>query len=130
MLCTVIKEAGAIKFHSSLTTVHIFIVEQTTIANDVAQNSKRRHPEYVEAFGSVMKKVFEHLAVIKLDEKTVKAIERLCKIWQDRKVFESEIQADISRIWTSKILEAAAGDEDDEPRTPPHPPAKKQRSGI
>ena len=50
----------------------------------MSQNSKKKHPEYSKEFGSVMKPVLEHLAVIDLEEKTVKAIERLLKIWQDR----------------------------------------------
>ena len=99
------------------------------LANDVSQNSKKKHPEYSKEFGTVMKPVLEHLAVIELDDKIVKAIERLLKIWQDRNIFEPKIQADLSRIWTAKILEAAAADKDDEPKTPPHPPSKKQKSG-
>merc|ERR1719507_46353 len=72
-----------------------------------------------------MKPVFEHLAVIDIDVKIVKAIERLLKIWQDRNIFESKIQADLSRIWTAKILEAAAEEHDNDPKTPP--PPKKQK---
>ena len=101
------------------------------LANDVAQNSKKKHPEYAKEFGTVMTQVVEHLAAIKLDDKTVKAIERLLKIWQDRCIFEPKVQADLSKVWTEKILEAAAADDDlnDDPKTPPHPPAKKPRSG-
>ena len=101
------------------------------LANDVSQNSKKKHPEYSKEFGTVMKQVLEHLAVIELDGKTVKAIERLLKIWQDRNIFDPKIQADLSRIWTAKILEAAAAEDndEDEPKTPPHPPPKKPRSG-
>jgi len=97
------------------------------LANDVSQNSKKKHPEYSKEFGTVMKPVFEHLAVIELDIKTVKAVERLVKIWQDRNIFEPKIQSDLSKIWTAKTLEAAAADHD-EPKTPPHPPAKKHKS--
>lgn len=95
------------------------------LANDVSQNSKKKHPEYSKEFGTVMKPVFEHLAVIDIDVKIVKAIERLLKIWQDRNIFESKIQADLSRIWTAKILEAAAEENDNDPKTPP--PPKKQK---
>ena len=97
------------------------------LANDVSQNSKKKHPEYSKEFGTVMKPVFEHLAVIDIDVKIVKAIERLLKIWQDRNIFESKIQADLSRIWTAKILEAAAEEHDNDPKTPP--PPKKQKLG-
>jgi len=98
------------------------------LANDVSQNSKKKHPEYSKEFGTVMKQVFEHLAVIDIDVKMVKSIERLLKIWQDRNIFEDKTQADLSRIWTAKILEVAAADNNDEPKTPPQPPSKKQKS--
>ena len=98
------------------------------LANDVSQNSKKKHPEYSKEFGTVMKPVFEHLAVIELDIKTVKAVERLVKIWQDRNIFEPKIQSDLSKIWTAKTLAVAAADHD-EPKTPPHPPPKKHKSG-
>ena len=100
------------------------------LANDVSQNSKKKHPEYSKEFGSVMKPVLEHLAVIDLEEKTektVKAIERLLKIWQDRNIFDANIQADLSKIWTTKILEAAVADNGS--KTPPQPPPKKTKTG-
>ena len=97
------------------------------LANDVSQNSKKKHPEYSKEFGSVMKQVLEHLAVIDLEEKTIKSIERLLKIWQDRAIFDSKIQADLSKIWTAKILEAAIAD--DGVKTPPQPPNKKVKTG-
>jgi len=96
------------------------------LANDVSQNSKKKHPEYSKEFGSVMKPVLEHLAVIDLEEKTVKAIERLLKIWQDRNIFDAKIQADLSKIWTTKILEAAIADNGS--KTPPQPPHKKAKT--
>merc|ERR1719411_1016980 len=73
-----------------------------------------------------MKQVLEHLAVIDLEEKTIKSIERLLKIWQDRAIFDSKIQADLSKIWTTKILEAAIAD--DGVKTPPQPPNKKVKT--
>ena len=97
------------------------------LANDVSQNSKKKHPEYSKEFGSVMKPVLEHLSVIDLEEKTIKAIERLLKIWQDRNIFEPKIQADLSKIWTTKVLETAAAD--DGVKTPPQPPSKKPKTG-
>jgi len=96
------------------------------LANDVSQNSKKKHPEYSKEFGSVMKPVLEHLSVIDLEEKTIKAIERLLKIWQDRNIFEPKIQADLSKIWTTKVLETAVAD--DGVKTPPQPPSKKPKT--
>lgn len=54
------------------------------LANDVCQNSKKKNPEISKEFGVAMKKVMEHLSVVHLDEKTVKAVARLLKIWKDR----------------------------------------------
>ena len=45
-------------------------------ANDVVQNSKKKHPEFASEFGPVLKKVMEHLAQGTLDEKTIKSIAR------------------------------------------------------
>merc|ERR1711881_93839 len=43
------------------------------LANDVVQNSRKKAPEFSKEFGAVLTKVFEHLASLKLDEKTVKS---------------------------------------------------------
>ena len=50
------------------------------LANDVVQNSKKKHPEIAKEFGSVMKKVTDHLSGLELDLKTVGSIERLLKV--------------------------------------------------
>lgn len=93
------------------------------LANDVVQNSKKKAPEFAKEFGGIMKKVLDHLAAVKLDEKTVKSIARLLNIWQERSIFEAKIQTELSRTWTKKTLEMA----DDEPKTPPQPPPKKAK---
>ena len=91
------------------------------LANDVVQNGKKKCPEYPSEFGSVMKRVMEHLAVLTLEEKTVKSIGRLLKIWKERIIFDPKIQTDLDRIWATKSLETAAS-EDTEP-----PAAKKAK---
>ena len=62
------------------------------LANDVVQNAKKKHPEYPKEFGVVMKKVFEHLAQVNFDDKTIKSIGRLLHIWQERQIFEEKRQ--------------------------------------
>ncbi len=80
------------------------------LANDVVQNSKKKYPEIAREFGTVMKRVMEHLAVLGLDEKTVKAIGRLLNIWRERNIFDPKIQGDLSRIWATKSLETVAAE--------------------
>jgi len=74
----------------------------------------------------------EHLAVVALDEKTVKSIARLLKIWTERGIFEAKIQGDLNRIWATKQLEIK--DEDDTKETNKTtggtpPPQKKAKKG-
>jgi len=80
------------------------------LANDVVQNSKKKHPEISKEFGSVMVKVVTHLSHVKdIDGKTIKAVQRLLAIWQDRNIFDMKVQADMAKIWTAKALEASGG---------------------
>jgi hypothetical protein len=44
-------------------------------------------------FGTVMKKVFEHLATLDFDEKTINSIGRVVHIWEERGIFDKRIQA-------------------------------------
>ena len=78
------------------------------LANDVVQNSKKKFPEYAKEFGTVIKKVIEHLAGITMDEKVVKSIGRLLNIWKERTIFDGKIQNEMSRIWATKALEVKA----------------------
>jgi regulator of Ty1 transposition protein 103 len=41
------------------------------LANDVVQNGRKKGPEFAREFGTVMRRVFEHLATMNFDEKTV-----------------------------------------------------------
>jgi len=72
------------------------------LANDVVQNSKKKGPEYGKEFGSVMKKVFEHLAQLEFDDKTIMSLVRLIGIWQERQIFDKKILHEISKIWDHK----------------------------
>jgi len=90
------------------------------LANDVVQNAKKKHPEYPKEFGVHMKKVFEHLAAINFDEKTIKSIGRLINIWSDRQIFDDKRQKEMSFLWQNKAGMAAAAKK--RPGTPPDPP--------
>ena len=104
------KEFGKTATNKKLTFLYL--------ANDVVQNSKKKHPEIVKEFGSVMVKVIQHFSHKELDPKTVKAVSRLLSIWQDRSIFDLKIQTELSKIWTNKSLESAtttANTDHDEP---------------
>ena len=72
------------------------------LANDVVQNSKKKGPEFAKEFGLVMRKVFDHLAQIDLEEKTIMSLVRLIGIWQERQIFDKKTLHDIHRIWDHK----------------------------
>jgi len=99
------------------------------LANDVVQNSKKKHPEIAKEFGSVMVKVMSHLSHVKdIDAKTVKSVARLLSIWQDRNIFEPKVQSEMAKVWTAKSLEASSTKDsgnDNGASTPP--PNKKQK---
>lgn len=97
------------------------------LANDVVQNSKKKHPEISKEFGSVMVKVMSHLSHVKdIDAKTVKSVARLLTIWQDRNIFEPKVQSEMAKIWTAKSLEASNKEGNDNGTSTP-PPTKKQK---
>lgn len=79
------------------------------LANDVVQNSKKRGPEYAKEFGIVMRKVFEHLAVMDFDDKTIMSLVRLIGIWQERQIFDRKILHEISKIWDQKHKNSGPG---------------------
>jgi len=81
-------------------------------ANDVVQNSKKRGNEYAREFGMVMKKVYEHLATLQLEDKTIVSLVRLLGIWQDRQIFEKKMLDEIHRVWRHKHRQGADSDRD------------------
>jgi len=103
------------------------------LANDVVQNSKKKHPEIAKEFGAVMVPVVTHLSVIKdIDAKTVQSIARLLSIWQDRNIFDAKVQAEIAKVWTAKSLKASSGASKKDSGNAPAvagtpPPAKKPK---
>jgi len=103
------------------------------LANDVVQNSKKKHPEIAKEFGSVMVKVISHLNHLKdLDAGTVKSVARLLAIWQDRGIFDNKVQSEMAKIWTSRSLAQASsggGGNNNAKATDstPPPPAKKPK---
>lgn len=60
------------------------------LANDVIQNSKKKGPEYNKEFGNKLGKVFDHLGGLRLDEKSMKGLNRLLTVWEERSVFDDE----------------------------------------
>jgi len=88
------------------------------LANDVVQNSKKRGPEYAKEFGIVMRKVFEHLAGMDFDDKTIMSLVRLIGIWQERQIFEKKILQEISKIWDQKHKNNVSKVLKPEPETP------------
>ena len=72
------------------------------LANDVVQNSKKKGPEFAKEFGHVLKKAFEHLASLKLEDKTMTSLARLIGIWVERQIFDRKTLHEISRIWDHK----------------------------
>ena len=103
------------------------------LANDVVQNSKKKFPDYAKEFGTVIKKVIQHLAAIAMDEKIVKSIGRLLNIWKERTIFDPKIQTDMSRIWAKKAIdmksaESAAADATTTAATTPDKAGVKRQS--
>lgn len=60
------------------------------LANDVIQNSKKKGPEYNKEFGNKLGKAFEHLGGQRLDEKSIRGMNRLLTVWEERNVFDQE----------------------------------------
>lgn len=86
------------------------------LANDVIQNSKRKGPEYAGEFSKVLVRAFGHIRdVCSVDKKTIDSLDRILKIWDDRKVYdENEIRAyrkALTGSSTSSIGSGTAGEE-------------------
>lgn len=82
------------------------------LANDVIQNSKRKGPEFGKEFGSVLKKAFEHFSLPECDEKTIRNLNRILQVWEERGVYDSKMIKEFK-----KALEP--------PDREPTPPKKK-----
>jgi hypothetical protein len=98
------------------------------LVNDVVQTSKKKFPNFSTEFGTVMKRVMEHLAVLTLDEKVVKSIQRLLNIWKERSIFDPKIQTDLNRIWATKAIESKDDMKDNSSGGAPE--AKRPKKGI
>ncbi|KAK8725248.1 hypothetical protein OTU49_010774 [Cherax quadricarinatus] len=68
------------------------------LANDVIQNSKKKGPEYNKEFGNKLGKVFEHLGGLRLDDKSIRGLNRLLNVWEDRSVFDAEQISSFKKI--------------------------------
>lgn len=88
------RELGNTKNDRKLTMLYL--------ANDVVQNARKKHPEIVKEFGTVMKPVFSHLAALQLDPKTEGSLQRLISIWKERQIFDKKVSVDIERVWGAR----------------------------
>jgi len=75
------------------------------LANDVIQHSRKKGPEFIRAFGGVLITAFTHVAKHS-DDKTFASVNRMLKIWNERKIYESKyilsIQKAVMNISQSK----------------------------
>lgn len=60
------------------------------LANDVIQNSKKKGPEYGDAFSTILAKAFKDIAQRCDEDKTFKSLDRILKIWEERGVYDAE----------------------------------------
>jgi regulator of Ty1 transposition protein 103 len=72
------------------------------LANDVVQNSRRKGPEYSKEFGSILQKVYHHLASLDIDEKSIGAYGRLLSIWNERQIFDKKLLQEVTQLWNHK----------------------------
>jgi len=106
------KELGKIKPEQKLPMMYL--------ANDLVQNSRKKHPEVSKEFGTVMKATFTHLAASDFDSKTQKSLNRLISIWTERQTFDKKVLNDINEAWDRRSNKI----DNDEPKTDPSPPKK------
>ncbi|XP_046397166.1 regulation of nuclear pre-mRNA domain-containing protein 1B [Ischnura elegans] len=76
------RELSKAKEHRKLTFMYL--------ANDVIQNSKKKGPEYGKEFGNVLKKVFEHMSYLDVDDKNRSGFLRILQIWEERGVYDAK----------------------------------------
>ena len=103
------KELGKIKPEQKLPMMYL--------ANDLVQNSRKKHPEVSKEFGTVMKATFAHLAASNFDLKTQKSLNRLISIWKERQTFDKKVLSDIDEAWDKRSNKYDA----DQTQTDPSP---------
>jgi len=72
------------------------------LVNDVVQNGRKKGPEFAREFGTVMRRVFDHLATMDFDEKTVSSLGRLVAVWQERQIFDRKVLQEVTAVWDAK----------------------------
>ena len=60
------------------------------LCNDVCQNSRRKGPEFIEAFRNVVPEAIEH-AFRRATSDMQTRIRRVINVWEERQVFEKEL---------------------------------------
>ena len=60
------------------------------LANDIIQSCKKKGPEFKVEFAKVLPRAFQLVSREK-DESLCKSVERIISVWEERKVFESDV---------------------------------------
>ena len=60
------------------------------LANDVIQNSKKKGPEFSREFANVLKKAYEHLNSLNIDNKMRSGLLRILSVWEERCMYGSK----------------------------------------
>ncbi|XP_074644345.1 regulation of nuclear pre-mRNA domain-containing protein 1B-like [Tubulanus polymorphus] len=67
------------------------------LANDVVQNSKKKGPEFHEAFTAVLPEAYKHCAR-EVDEKSRGSMDRMLNIWTERSIFSAQFTKSLKKI--------------------------------
>lgn len=82
------------------------------LANDVIQNSKKKGPEYSESFSLTLAKAFKDIGKYCSDEKTIKSLDRILTIWEERGVYDGEKIKDFRVGIANKISSTSSSSKD------------------
>lgn len=94
------------------------------LANDVIQNSKKKGPEFVREFGSVLPKAFAHISVRNPDKNTHAGLRRILSVWQERNVFDAEQISEFDQYLPDKFDDPeTAGEKNEAKKTRKSRPA-------
>jgi len=85
------------------------------LANDVVQNSKKKGPEFIKSFQHVLPDAYKHTAK-EADEKTKGSMERMLKIWEERKTFDNKVVQKISETLVKSYQEDKKSEKKSEKR--------------
>lgn len=93
------------------------------LANDVIQNSKKKGPEFVKEFGSVLPKAFAHISVRNPDKNTHAGLRRILSVWQERNVFDADQISEFDQYLPDKSDDSETAVEKNDAKTRKSRPA-------